>query len=399
MLVLKNCRLIKELTEGFEENTADIVIEAPYIKEILPAGKADYANVRSIDVNGMTVMPGLFDLHAHLMFMNQDYYASMARSQNTYLIDCIKHAKNYLKHGYTTIRDCGNDYYTGITVRDAVSEGVIDGCRIISSGKIISPTAKGNESFGSLYWETDEPKDMNHICRTEVSKGVDFVKYMVTGAVLNEGGVPGECVTSDEEVKALVDAAAGVGTYVAAHCHGTEGIKMAVRNGIRTIEHASYIDDECIDLMVKRKDLVATVPTYSIAYTLYRELYEGGVLPEFVVKSKDACVNMAKGVEMCEKAGILVGWGTDLDMQMFDRYPGLEFTARAEFGAPNIQSLREATINSAKIAGLEEVCGSVKAGKYADLIVVNGNPDENIDVMKQLPKIVFKEGKMVSENE
>lgn len=398
MFVIKNCRLIPELTEGFDGQMADIVVDGKYISEILPAGTANYEAAEVIDGQGMTVLPGFFDLHAHLMFKNQDYYASMMRGQNEYLVDCMEYAGVYLKHGYTTIRDCGNDFYAGIAVRDAVNKGIVKGPHIITSGKIISPVAKGNESFGSLYWETDNPADMLHIVRTETAKGVDFIKYMVTGAVLNEGGVPGELITTEEEIRAITDAAEKLGTYVAAHCHGTEGIKLAVKNGIRTIEHASYVDEECVELMLKRTDLIATVPTYSIAYTLYKELYEGGVLPEFVEKSRVACASMARGVAMCEAAGVLVGWGTDLDRQMFERFPGLEFVARNEMGRPNVESLKEATINSAKIIGEDHLRGTIKVGKYADLTIFSGNPDEDMTVMKNLPKYVLREGSLVASN-
>lgn len=396
MIVLKHCRLIPELTEGFRETYADLVIEGKYIKDIIPSDSINFESGTVIDLKGCTLLPGLFDLHAHLMFMNQDYYASMMRPQNQYLIDCMDHAQMYLRHGYTTIRDCGNNYYAGVATRDAVNRGIIQGARIITAGKIISPTAKGNESFGTLYWETDNPEDMYQICRTEVAKGVDFIKYMVTGAVLNEGGVPGELVTTSKEISAITTAAASLGTYVAAHCHGTEGIKLAVKNGVKTIEHASYIDEECVELMLQRKDFVSIVPTFAIAYTLYKELYEGGVLPEFVVKSRDACTHMAQGLKMCIDAGISAGWGTDLDMEMFERYPGLEFIARTELGFSNIECLKEATINSARIVDLDDVCGTIKVGKYADLIAVAGNPDEDITVMKTLPKYVFKEGTLSS---
>ncbi|MBQ6622704.1 MAG: amidohydrolase family protein [Mogibacterium sp.] len=396
MLVLKNCRLVLELTPGYQEEYADIILDGKLIREILPVGSDGYAEAEAIDLGGKTVLPGFFDLHAHLMFKDQDYYASMARPQNKYLIDCIEHAQVYLQHGYTTIRDCGNDFYAGVAVRDAVESGIVEGARIITSGKIISPVAKGNSSFGTLYWEVDDPREMMHIVRTEVAEGVDFIKYMSTGAVLNEGGVPGECITTAEELEAITAAAKTLGTYVAAHCHGTEGIKLSIKNGVRTIEHASYMDRECVDLMLQREDLVATVPTISIAYTLVKELYEGGVLPEFVAKSKDACVHMMKGIEMCEEAGLLVGWGTDLDMMMFKRYPGLEFLGRAEYGIDNLTLLRQATINSAKIVGLEDRCGTVEVGKYADLAVIDGNPDQDMSVMGKLPVYVFKEGKLVS---
>ena len=183
MIVIKNCRLIPELTEGFDEAKADLVIDGKYICEILPARTASYESAEVIDAQGMTLLPGFFDLHAHLMFKDQDYNASMMRGQNEYLLDCMEHAGVYLKHGYTTIRDCGNDFYAGIAAKNAVDRGIVKGPHIITAGKCISPVAKGNESFGSLYLETDSPYDMLHIVRTETAKGVDFIKYMVTGAV------------------------------------------------------------------------------------------------------------------------------------------------------------------------------------------------------------------------
>ena len=135
MIVIKNCRLISELTEGYEGEKADIIIDGKYIKEILPAGSANCESAEVIDAEGMTLLPGFFDLHAHLMFKNQDYYASMMRSQNEYLLDCMEYAGVYLKHGYTTIRDCGNDFYAGIAVKDAVERGIVKGPHIITSGK------------------------------------------------------------------------------------------------------------------------------------------------------------------------------------------------------------------------------------------------------------------------
>lgn len=401
MLILRNCRVVPELTEGYDGSMCDIVIDGKNILDIVPCDQNKYIgeNAEVCDINGMTVLPAFFDLHAHLMFSHQDYYALELKPNNDYMLDCIEHAAMYLRHGYTTIRDCGNDMYVGVAVRDGVRRGLFPGARVITAGKIISPTAKGNASFARLYWEVDDPSQMMHIVRKEANESVDFIKYMITGAVLNEGGVPGELVTTDQEVAAITRAAETLGMYVAAHCHGTEGIKMAVRNGIKTIEHASYMDEECIEMMLRRTDGVATVPTYAIAYTLFKEMYPGGVLPEFVTKARDACAHMAIGLRMSEEAGITVGWGTDLDMMLFDRYPGLEFLARKEFGTDEMTLLKEATINSAKIAGLDDVLGTVKAGKLADLTVIDGKPDQDISVMGTLPRFVFKEGRLVADNQ
>lgn len=395
MTILRNCRLVPALTEGFTETMADIVIEGKEIKEIYPVGVLQAEEAEELDVAGATVLPGFFDLHAHLMFVNQDYNASMMRSQNQYLLDCMEYAKVYLKHGYTTIRDCGNDFYTGVAIRDAVNRGIIQGTRIITSGKIISPIAKGNKSFGTLYEEVDRPDEMMRACRNEVVNGVDFIKYMITGAVLNESGVPGEMVTTPAEIKAIVEAADSLNTYIAAHCHGTEGIKQAVINGVRTIEHASYMTDECIELILKYGCRSSLVPTLSIAYSLYNHFFEGTILQEFIDKSKVACAHMMEGIKMAEAAGITVGWGTDFDRENFDKYVGLEFIGRDEIGLPNETILRQATINSAKIVGLDDKLGTIKCGKYADLAIMAGKPDEDLSVMKQLPLYVFKEGVLV----
>jgi imidazolonepropionase-like amidohydrolase len=393
MLILKNCRLVPELTEGFGGQAADIAIDGKTIKEIAPAGKLNAPDAEVLDIKGKTVLPGFFDLHAHLMFTHQDYNALMLRPQNRYVLDCMKYAESYLRLGYTTVRDCGNDYYASVSARDAVAEGLIQGARVITSGKIVTPTTRGNSSFGSLYLEVDDPAEMRGVCRREMAQGVDFIKYMVTGAVLNEGGSPGQIVTTPEEIRAMTGAADSLGTYIAAHCHGTEGIKQAILNGVHTIEHATYMDEECVELILKQGNTTATIPTFSICYTIIHESYSGGVMAEYVAKGRDAIGHMAKSVEMSEKAGVLVGWGTDLDRQMAEKFPGLEFTARSEMGLPNITILREATINCAKILGMDDMLGTVKAGKYADLVVIDGKPDEDMNAMKQVPTYVFKEGK------
>lgn len=392
-MILRNCRLIPELTEGYAGQYADLKIEGKKISGIYPVSEYQSGNDAEIDLQNMTVLPGFFDLHAHLMFCNQDYNASMMRSPNKYLIDSIAHAKSYLRQGYTTIRDCGCDFYASVAVRDAVEAGIVQGCRVITSGKILSPTTKGNSSFGTLYKEIDNADELLGAVRYELTQGVDFIKYMVTGAVLNEGGVPGAMVTTPEEIAALTKAADSLGTYVAAHCHGTEGIYQAIKNGIHTIEHASYIDKRCIDLILEMGNNTAIIPTLSIAYTIQNELFSGGVAPAFVAKAKDAYKKMISGIKMAEKAGISVGWGTDLDMECMEKYPGLEFIARKDSGLDNVTLLKQATINSAKIAKIDDLCGSIKVGKYADLAIFEGNPDENWDVLSKLPTFVFKEGK------
>lgn len=396
MIILKNCRLVSYLTEGYEGEKADIVLKEKFIEGIYPVGGAPVSeDAQVMDMHGMTVLPGFFDLHAHLMLVNQDWNFLMMRPQNQYVLDCAKYAKEYLKLGYTTIRDCGNDYYSSVAVRDYIADGTLTGCRVITSGKILSPTTRGNASFGTLYKEVDSPADMMRVCREETEQGVDFIKYMCTGAVLNLGGVPGEMVTTPAELRAVVEAADTLGTYIAAHCHGTRGINEAVKAGVRTIEHASYMNEESAELMLKHKT-AGIVPTLAMPYTLIKD-YAGTTLPEFKAKADDALGHMVYSAKLASQAGVPVGFGTDVDLANATAHVGIEFLARAEYGMTPKEILCQATIDSARIVGLGDKCGTVKAGKWADLCVVDGNPDEDMGVMEKYPVHVFKEGKLFVE--
>lgn len=397
MFVLKNCRLIPYLTEGFDGETADIVVDGKYIKEILPAGKESFCGMESVDMQGRTVLPGFFDMHCHLEFTDQDYAASLRRNAQEMLLDCLDYAKQFLKMGFTTVRDCGSDFYANVYTRDAVKRGTTAGARIITCGKILTPSTKGNATFGNMYQEVDDPAQMMHFARKEMENGADFLKYMVTGAVLNEGGKPGQIIATPEEIAALVKAADFLGTYVAGHCHGTEGIRQAILNGVRTIEHASYMDEECVELIVRKNCEVFTVPTLAITYTITLPEFNKDVPQEYIEKDTATIVPTINGIRMCEEAGITVGFGTDLDLYHAKLCPGLEFRARSELGLPNEMILKQATVNCAKIAGLDDVLGTVKAGKYADLVAVDGRPDEDMSCLYRLPDYVFKEGKLFTE--
>lgn len=393
MLILKNCRLVSYLTEDFNLEYADITIDDKNISGIFTCGEASAADGDEvIDLEGRTVLPGFFDLHAHLMFSNQNWDYLIRRPEQIYLMESVKYAKEYLKMGYTTVRDAGCDHYVSATVRDYINSGVLTGSRIITSGKILSPTAVGNDSFGTLYEEFDDPGKALELCRREKANGVDFVKYMVTGAVLNLGGVPGEMVTTQEEVDAVVKAAKSLGLYVAAHCHGTDGIKAAIKAGVYTIEHASYMDQESVDMIAEYGNYSVTIPTFAIPFILSNEL-SGPQPEEFKLKSMEASAAMAESMRMCIEAGVQIGFGSDLDMESYMKYPGLEFLARYRAGFSPEVILKQATIQSAKIVGLDDKTGTIKVGKFADLAVIDGNPDEDMTVMKNLPYMVFKEGR------
>lgn len=395
-MLLKNCRLIPELTEGYSGTMADILIENGNIAAIGSCGTIA-AEGETLDAAGKTVLPGLFDLHAHLMLVNADFYGLLMKDSNAAMVDCIRFAKNYLKYGYTTVRDCGGPSYTNIAVRDAIRDGVISGPDVISCGLILTPTAKGNGTFSNIYDEIDDPKDLMHAVRRDICHGADFIKYMATGSVANLGGEPGELVATPEELRAVSDAASFCNTYVAAHCHGLEGIKQCIRNGIYTIEHATYIDDECIDMILHQERQSALVPTFACMYERYMNFDEvRDADNEISVQCHAAFVAAREGIRKASQAGVLVGWGTDQTMQEMLEMPGREFVAREHMGLSNVELLKQATINSAKIVKQDDRKGTVKVGKAADLIVIDGDPVADISVMNQEPLHVLKNGVKVT---
>lgn len=391
-ILLKNCRLIPELTEGYDNHEGNVLISDGKIESIVPLDAPIPEGAEVIDIAGKTLLPGFIDLHTHLYFMHQNIPGLAATSPVQSVFDCISNVQTKLSYGYTTLRDCGSTYNTAIATRDAVNSGVVQGPRILASGRCITPTTRGNDDFGSLYCEIDDPAQAHRVVRRELAMGADFIKYMATGAVLNPGGIPGDLITTREELKALVDAANELHSYVGAHCHGKEAIILCAECGVKTIEHATYVDQECIDRIHELGDASALIPTFAIVYELSEGII-GGISPRVSYLINEVKKNMLEGCALAYKQGVPMGWGTDIDLEGFLIAPFLEFQARRDMGLTNLQMLRQATIDSAKIVGLDEVCGTIKAGKDADLIVLAGKPDENYDDLTKKPELVFARGK------
>ena len=390
MITLKNCRLIPELTEGYENTIADIVLDGKWIKSIREPGYASEGEV--IDLEGKTLLPGLFDLHMHFNFDTMQVSDIRVLNESQAMLDGIDYGYSYLRNGYTTVRDCGCMYYLGVYLREAYAKGLLMGPRVITAGACNSPSASGNSDFGAVYKEFNGAQDALRIAREDIAAGADFVKYMVTGAVMNKGGDPGAMICTKEELHALSDAAKSMNTYVAAHCHGKEGIMACIEEEIGTIEHGTFIDDECISALIAHGNRTAVIPTFSVVYSMAKDMT--GSTPSFMKERCEGILSHVKTYMLkAYRAGVCMGWGTDADRLTFELQPGLEFMARSEMGLSNKELLRQATIDSAKIVGMDEVAGTIKVGKYADLICVDGNPDEDISVMYHLPLHVWKEGK------
>ena len=252
MLILRNSRLIPELTEGFCNNYGDIIIENGIIQEIKPAKTASGNSV--IDMDGKTVIPGLIEGHLHLDLSGMDTFEENTLTDAYRTMRALHLAQNNLSKGYTTVRDLGDRNNIVLGLAQAIDEDLVCGPDILASGRIISPTEAGNDFFGDMYYEADSPDEYTKAVRRQYQLGAKWIKIMGTGAVMNPGAVPGQPIIYEKELKAACQAAKYVNLPVAVHCHGTEGIKMCIRNGVRTVEHSTIMDDECIRMYKNSTD-------------------------------------------------------------------------------------------------------------------------------------------------
>lgn len=394
MLLLKNCRVLPELTEGYSGTSCDVLLDGEKIKGIYACGECAEAAEDTLELNGKYLLPGFFDLHVHLTLSGGDTLIDNAKTAVQQALDAAKFAKDSLLAGFTTIRDVGSSYNVAIDLRNAINEGKLTGPNIYASGKIVTATEVGNDFFEGLYSEADGDAQIWKAVRQEMKDGADFIKIMGTGAVMNPGGEPGQPIYRLDELKSVVAAAAFKDTYVATHCHGTRAIKDSITAGVRTLEHASILDDEAIE-MLKGNDKTYIVPTLKIIWGLADSVPESSTFMKAKAKRVLECIRV--GIRKAYDEGLVLGFGTDTGaVPLIHGENGDEFMLRKEFwNMDEIDIIRQATINSAVIIGKAEEYGTIKAGKYADLVVVDGDPIKDISVLRNKIDTVIKSGAIV----
>lgn len=394
MILLKNCRLIPELTEGYDKCSADVIIDDEKILKITEPGEIENFDGMIIDIQGNTLLPGFFDLHAHLYLTELNLTEIDGKDPVETSFDVYAFSREYLRQGYTTIRDAGCPYNVTKGLMKARKKGIINVPDVISSGHAITPTESGNDEYKILYEVADGADGFRKAARKQLEAGNDVIKVMVTGAFLNDSGDPGQTIVMEDELRAAVEIAKLKNTYVMGHAHGAEGIKLAIRCGLRTVEHGCFIDDDGIELLKNSKDTFM-IPTGTVSIASLDEetavLTEGAAAKSTMYEEiEKSCVNKAY------RAGLKMGFGSDADYENFLRKPGLEFIARTDwYDFEYLDILLQATKNSAEIAGLADSKGTIKVGKNAELVVVEGKPDEDIYVMKKKPKYVFFRGEII----
>ncbi|MDY7536744.1 amidohydrolase family protein [Undibacterium sp. RTI2.1] len=357
------------------------------------------AGAQILDLSKSTVLPGLIDSHTHLTGnAHQHGYSSIGTSNIRAALYGVRAARDTLQAGFTTVRNVGADGFGDVALRDAINDGDVPGPRMLVSGYALGITGGhcDNNLLPAEYNDigkgvADGPWAARAKVREMAKYGADLIKICATGGVLSKGDAAGAQQYTLEEMQAIVSEAHKLGRKVAAHAHGTSGINDAIRAGVDSVEHASLIDAEGMR-MAKEKGTYLVMDIYDDDYIL-SEGEKAGFLPESLAKEKEIGQLQRDNFRKAFEFGDKMAFGTDAGV-----YPhgdnAKQFFYMVKYGMTPMQAIQAATISAADLLGWKNKVGSIKAGKFADIIAVTGDPMNDVTVLTKVD-FVMKDGEVV----
>lgn len=394
LIDVKAKKILKEQT---------IVIDGDKILSVSSGYQNGGVDDTTIDLKAATVMPGLMDMHVHIESQTSPtrYVDGFRDNEADIAYKALPYARITLMSGFTTVRDLGGSG-VNIALRNAINAGLVIGPRIYTAGKSIAPTGGHADPTNGVKRDLmrdpgpDEgvingDDDARKAVRQAVKYGSDVIKVTATGGVLSvarDGSAP---QFQQDELDAVVRTAKDFGITVAAHAHGDEGMKRAVKAGIHSIEHGTMMSDETMEMMIKAGTWYVPTVTAGMSAAEYAKI--PGYYPPVV---RDKAMQIGPQIQetfgKAYRKGVKIAFGTDAGVFPHgENYR--EFIYMTEAGMPNLEAIQAATLNTAQLLGVEDKLGTIEAGKIADIIAVAGNPEEDIKVMKDVT-FVMKEGKV-----
>ncbi len=361
------------------------------------------SNATIVDLSKMTVLPGLIDCHTHLAdgARSGDPLNQFTKTAAQVALESVPNARAMLESGFTTVRDVGTYRALGdIALRDAINRGDIVGPHMFVAGAYVTISGGAGALTGlapdiTLPWdlhygEANSPWEVRKVIRQLAHDGVDHIKVLSSGAVLTHGSNPKSQEFTPEELQAAVDEASHFGLRVEAHAHSAEGIKNAIRAGVASVEHATMIDDEGI-VLAKQRGTYLDMDIYD-EECIQEDGRKGNVPQDFLEHDAQLGQIQRDNFRKAVAAGVKMSFGTDAGVCAYGT-SGKQFAFMVKYGMTPMQAIQAATSNAADLLGHSDEIGSIKPGKYADIIAVSGDPLTDIRLLEDIP-FVMKAGKI-----
>ena len=357
-----------------------------------------------LDLRHLNCLPGLMDMHVHFSveFGPRTYLERFQLNAADIALRSVGYAERTLKAGFTTVRDLGDSYNSSIALKRAINEGRVPGPRIFAAGKSLATTGGHADPTNGMRADLTPPAhpgvgvlngiaEAREAVRQRYKDGADLIKITATGGVLSVAASGDNAQFQMDELEAVVETARDYGFHVAAHAHGAEGMKRAIRAGVASIEHGTYMDKEAIKLMKRHKTWY--VPTIMAGQWVAEKSRINGFFPE-LVRPKAAAVGpkIHDTFRRAHKAGVKIAYGTDSGVSAHGDNAE-EYALMVEGGMAPIEALQAATINAAQLLGQREQLGELKTGYLADVIAVAGDPLRDVQAIKAV-RFVMKQGQV-----